>query len=295
MVVADVIRQLCANAHLGVQEPPALFALRDEENDDLIDDTNLARKIQAGRNFKLTASPLIEAAEMVDKLCSRDDRALKMATYTLQKLIREPVFTAEFLNRGGLNELLLIVHTFGSGNTLAYALASCQNLLESSDESLEGIDGAFIARVVQILVTQERINVCRPATAILKRLILSQAAPAQSTSTKASGSGSGPGFEVVYEQIRKEPSFLPTLVRRLGSADATLCVNSLSLLNSLMKYATSRLLDFLATELEKLKTSSAVAVSAKRQALHNKSCIHLLSGHFRPYLSSTAPHGLKLR
>lgn len=52
MVVSDVIRQLCANAHLGVQEPPALFALRDEENDDLIDDSNLARKIEAGTSFK---------------------------------------------------------------------------------------------------------------------------------------------------------------------------------------------------------------------------------------------------
>jgi hypothetical protein len=50
--VADVIRQLCANAHLGVQEPPALFALRDEEDEELVDDANMARKIAAGRNFK---------------------------------------------------------------------------------------------------------------------------------------------------------------------------------------------------------------------------------------------------
>lgn len=52
MMVADVVRQLCANAHLGVQEPPALFALRDEENDDLVEDSNLARKIQQGRALK---------------------------------------------------------------------------------------------------------------------------------------------------------------------------------------------------------------------------------------------------
>lgn len=50
--VVDVIRQLCANAHLGVQEPPALFALRDDENEELIDDNNMARKIEAGKNFK---------------------------------------------------------------------------------------------------------------------------------------------------------------------------------------------------------------------------------------------------
>lgn len=50
--VIDVIRQLCANAHLGVQEPPALFALRDEENEELVDDITLAKKIRAGRNFR---------------------------------------------------------------------------------------------------------------------------------------------------------------------------------------------------------------------------------------------------
>lgn len=52
MMVSDVIRQLCANAHLGVQEPPALFALRDEDDDELIDDGNLARKIESGASFK---------------------------------------------------------------------------------------------------------------------------------------------------------------------------------------------------------------------------------------------------
>ncbi|CDR99311.1 hypothetical protein, partial [Sporisorium scitamineum] len=91
--VQDVIRQLCANAHLGVQEPPALFALRDDDDDELIDDANMARKIEAGANFKLCSSPTIEAVEMVDKLSSRDDRTLKMATYTLQRLIRESAFT----------------------------------------------------------------------------------------------------------------------------------------------------------------------------------------------------------
>lgn len=50
--VSDVIRQLCANSHLGVQEPPALFALRDEETEELIDDGNMERKIRDGKSFK---------------------------------------------------------------------------------------------------------------------------------------------------------------------------------------------------------------------------------------------------
>lgn len=50
--VSDVIRQLCANSHLGVQEPPALFALRDEETEELVDDGNMERKIRDGKSFK---------------------------------------------------------------------------------------------------------------------------------------------------------------------------------------------------------------------------------------------------
>lgn len=147
MAVADVIRQLCANAHLGVQEPPALFALRDDDSDELIDDHNLAAKIRAAAAFKLTASPLIEAAEMVDKLSSRDEKALKMATYTLQKLIKEPPFVAEFMRRGGLNELVAVVLAYSSGNTLAYALTSCLNLLQTSELGWDIFDMRFVTKV----------------------------------------------------------------------------------------------------------------------------------------------------
>lgn len=99
--------------------------------------------------LRLTASPLIEAAEMVDKLSSPDDKILKMATYTLQRLIREPAFTAEFLRRGGLQELVSLVHALNSGNTLAYALTSCQNLFETNDVAVwqASVGGEFIAKV----------------------------------------------------------------------------------------------------------------------------------------------------
>ncbi|EPQ28461.1 uncharacterized protein PFL1_03764 [Pseudozyma flocculosa PF-1] len=274
--VQDVIRQLCANAHLGVQEPPALFALRDDETEELIDDANMARKIEAGANFKLTSSPTIEAVEMVDKLSSQDERVLKMATYTLQRLIREKPFIAEFLARGGLNELLHIIKTHGVGNTLAYALTSCQNLMESSDQGWDVIDGNFIAKVVYILASQERINVCRPATAILQKLVLSgpldaptdtagrvltegEAANANSSSGAAATRAYKYGFEPVYREIRAEPTFLQTLVHRLGSADTTLCLYSLSLLNSLIRNVTESLFEDFISEIERLDTPKAVA------------------------------------
>ncbi|CAO1637346.1 unnamed protein product [Sympodiomycopsis kandeliae] len=261
MMVSDVIRQLCANAHLGVQEPPALFALRDEENDELIQDSNLARKIQLGRNFKLTASPLIEAAEMVDKLSSPDERILKMATYTLQRLIREPAFTAEFLRRGGLQELVTVVHS-ASGNTLAYALTSCQNFFETNPDpdQWDNLGTEFIAKVVRILVSQERVNVCRPATAILKKFVVAEPSSLASDQPQTSDLKTlGYGFSCVYEKIHREPAFLTTLVHRLGSADATLCLYSLSLINSLMRHVTDSLFDEFTSELERLATSKAVA------------------------------------
>lgn len=245
---------------MGVQEPPALFALRDEETEELVDDDNLARKIDQGSSLKLTASPLIEAAEMIDKLSSRDDRILKLATYNLQRLIREPLFTSEFLRRGGLTELVGVVQALPGGNTLAYALVSVQNLLETKTEGWEDLGDEFIAKVVQTCVTQERINVCRPATAILKKLV--DSGPSQSTgseSTEDHDIVTAYGFEVVYARIQAEPNFLPTLVHRLSSADSTLCLYSLSFLNSLMTHVTESLFDNFTTELEKLQASSAVA------------------------------------
>lgn len=117
-------------------------------------------------------------------------------------------------------------------------------------------------QVVRILVSQERINVCRPATAILKKLVVSSSTPSKqpdTPQTPSTPSSSPHGFQAVYEKINKEPAFLTTLVHRLSSPDATLCLYSLSLLNSLMRHVTESLFDDFTSELEKLGTSKAVA------------------------------------
>jgi hypothetical protein len=261
--VSDVIRQLCANAHLGVQEPPALFALRDEEDEELIDDDNMARKIAAGRNFKLCSSPTMEAVEIVDKLSSTDERSLKLATYSLQRFIREKPFADEFLSRGGLEELVKLINSLESGNTLAYALTSVQNLIESREHGWETFDSTFIRKVVAILSTHERINVCRPATAILKKLVVSGSGAADpnggEVDTIHDAHKTRYGFDIVYKEIAQQPTFLQTLVKRLDSADTTLCMYSLSLINSLMRSATNTLFDAFAQELEQQGVSRAVA------------------------------------
>jgi engulfment/cell motility protein 1 len=243
-----------------VQEPPALFALRDEEDEELIDDSNMARKIEAGRNFKLCSSPTIEAAEMVDKLSSRDEKALKMATYTLQRLIRDKPFYDEFIHRGGVEELVAIALHLDGSNTLAYALTCIQNLIECCNEKWEVFDARFTQKVVNVLVHQERINVCRPATAILKKLVTAGSDSDTSKGSRSATPSSTPrlGFEIVYGEIQKEPNFLPTLMQRLGSADTTLCLYSLSLINSLMRHVSDSLFDAFTSELERLAISRAV-------------------------------------
>lgn len=113
---------------------------------------------------------------MVDKLSSRDEKVLKLATYTLQRLIRERAFSTEFVRRGGLTELksLIVTSNIGggggigngdtwrsnapmgpngngiSGNTLAYALSSVQNLMEGGTEGWEELGGDFISKVSMI-------------------------------------------------------------------------------------------------------------------------------------------------
>lgn len=49
LAVDDVIRQLCIN--LGIQDPPVLYALRDDE-DELVTDDNLRKKIRGKVNLK---------------------------------------------------------------------------------------------------------------------------------------------------------------------------------------------------------------------------------------------------
>jgi hypothetical protein len=97
------------------------------------------------------------------------------------------------------------------------------------------LDSSFISKVVQIIASpQALINVCRPATAILKRLV--EADPASAPGPlMASSSRSLPaappgsvycyGFDVVFEEMRKESGLLETVINRLGTADTALALN----------------------------------------------------------------------
>lgn len=106
-----------------------------------------------------------------------------------------------------------------------------QNLMEL-DYGWATLDDDFIFKVVQILSSpQSLINVCRPATAILKKLVeadpMSAPGPLLASSSKSPpapppGSVFRYGFQVVFEQMRKERGLLETVVSRLGSADTAM-------------------------------------------------------------------------
>lgn len=106
-----------------------------------------------------------------------------------------------------------------------------QNLMEL-DYGWASLDSAFIFKIVQILSSPHSpINVCRPATAILKKLV--EADPVSAHGPQLASSSKGPpapppdsvyryGFSVVFEQMRKERGLLETVVSRLGSADTAM-------------------------------------------------------------------------
>jgi engulfment/cell motility protein 1 len=115
-----------------------------------------------------------------------------------------------------------------------YALTAMKNLMDL-EYGWAALDSSFIFKVAQIIASpQSLINVCRPATAILKRLV--EADPASAPGPIVASSSRSPpvappgsvyryGFDVVFEQMRKEPGLLETVVNRLGTADTALALN----------------------------------------------------------------------
>jgi len=109
-----------------------------------------------------------------------------------------------------------------------------QNLMDL-DHGWADIDSSFIFKLVQILSSpQSLINVCRPATAILKKLVEADpvAAPGPLMASSSRHPPQAPpgsvyryGFNVVFEQMRREQGLLETVVSRLGSADTAMTLN----------------------------------------------------------------------
>ncbi|QRV88985.1 engulfment and cell motility-like protein [Ceratobasidium sp. AG-Ba] len=304
--VSDVIRQLCIN--LKVQEPPLLFALRDDQ-DELVTDDNLRRMIRDKANLKLVSSPVIEATEILERLHGSDKESLKHALFSLQKYIREHEFTQEFLKRDGLRELLKTIDT-STGNTLAYALTSMQNLMEH-EYGWDNLQSSFILRIVEIIANpQNPINVIRPATSILKRLVEADprfgpeiAALRSSSSTAAPsidllpmspapGSVYRYGFDPVWAQLQRSPSMLSVVVSRLNMAESGLALGGMMLINTLLSNASDAHASELIDELERLNIRNVVRrVMASHASADLSSSILDFQAHLMriTYLRKTTP------
>ncbi|PFH51834.1 hypothetical protein AMATHDRAFT_2737 [Amanita thiersii Skay4041] len=266
LTVDDVVKQLCIN--LKIKESSTNFALRDD-SDELVTNENLRKKIKSKAHLKLVNSPAREARETAEKLGNINDRSLKKTLFSLQRFIREEQFAKEFLNRGGLSSLVEVIHST-TGNTLAYALTAMQNLMDL-DYGWSQLDDIFISKVVQILSSPNSlINVCRPATAILKKLV--EADPMSSPITSLPSSSRSPpsvppdsvyqyGFQVVFKQMIKEKGLLETIVNRFGSADTVMVQHSMMLINSLLSHASDDYWEEFIAELEKMNIRKAVVVN----------------------------------
>lgn len=148
-------------------------------------------------------------------------------------LFQEPDFATEFLERGGLEALCDIIDKV-SGNTLAYALNSFTALIEQDDNVIRyAFTDAFVARIADIVVSETLATICRPATSILIQTISNKNATC--------------GYKQVMQQ--QPESLVSVLIQRLQSSDYILCLNSLTLLVSLLQHVPdehrSRLLELM--------------------------------------------------
>ncbi|KAI9141182.1 ELMO/CED-12 family-domain-containing protein [Paraphysoderma sedebokerense] len=245
-IIKDVV-----TFHLNIKGDPNAYCLRFLENDELVDEQKLRRKAKNGDVFKLVPSPMLEAKEFVEKLNNGDLAVQKMTIFSLQNRLKQKEFTNEFTLAGGVHAVMKVVKE-ASGNTLAYALSSLQNLMEH-DNGWDIFDIPFITRLVTILVTENMVNICRPCTGIVIKL------------TNADSSSSGAvkcyGFDIVHQAMTATgaSSVLPTLVQRLTASDFAVQVNSLILINTLFKHAiNSSYRESFVRELDQLETRKAV-------------------------------------
>lgn len=168
-----------------------------------------------------------------------------------------------------------------------YALTAVQNLMDL-EYGWSTLNDEFISQIVQILASpQSLINVCRPATAILKKFV--EADPANAPGPVMASSSRAPpqlspdsiyrfGFQCVFEQMQRGKGSLETVINRLGSADTAMALNryvsslsvaihslahrssSLMLINSLLSHVDDARWDEFISELEHLNVRKAVIV-----------------------------------
>ncbi|KAI7902057.1 ELMO/CED-12 family-domain-containing protein [Cokeromyces recurvatus] len=171
---------------------------------------------------------LSESSSNVNISTAKDDKSLKIATFSLQGYLKEKEFAAEFLERGGLGSLCDIIKN-STGNTLAYALNSFLSLMEH-DTGWESLEDDFIIHIAHVVVIEQLATIARPAIAILVKLVCATSDSVSSIRCY--------GYPTIHKAIEAEPTFITTLVDRLLSPEYMLSITSMSLLIVILKYVT---------------------------------------------------------
>ncbi|KAJ1568985.1 hypothetical protein HK405_011461 [Cladochytrium tenue] len=242
--LADVTKDIAMS--LGVGRQWSNYCLRHGDSDTLLSDKTLRKLVKDGDVLKFSTSPAQLARLDVKDLDSEDEIVVKRM---LNRKGKEEEFVDEFLALRGLERLQDMIVT-SQGNTLAYALTSLQNLMEHS-HGWDKFSSTFIRSLAAMFVKQNLVNICRPVTAILIKLV-------SSDPTAENSPIQCYGFDVVSNALSSQSSFLPTLVQRLLATDYILQLNSLHLVNILFRKATDRNRGEFVYQLDSLKIRQVV-------------------------------------
>ncbi|WVQ81129.1 hypothetical protein IAT38_003251 [Cryptococcus sp. DSM 104549] len=187
--VAYIVEIMAAS--FATKEHHITLCLRDEE-DTLVMQNNLPSKVYNHDVLKLSPSPATEALVVVTSLkaslhketigdstvdvpATADTIPLKLALFNLQKYIKEEEFAVEYLLRGGMKMLVRLLEKEDgglAGNSLAYALQGVRGILEF-ESGWGDLSDTFIDRVLTLLIDASQPNILRPATAIIRKLVIS--------------------------------------------------------------------------------------------------------------------------
>eukprot|EP00835_Amoeboradix_gromovi_P006661 NODE_834_length_3829_cov_0.219035.p1 type:complete len:725 gc:universal NODE_834_length_3829_cov_0.219035:3504-1330(-) len=197
------------------------------EDDSLLTEEYLKKKLEGNATLKITPSPAIETREAIEKLKSGDIGSIKFTVFALQKRLRERDYVTEFVNKDGFNAIKKVIMEV-SGNTLAYALVAL-NVLMEIDSGWDNFEDKFIEQLVSILVNESLFTISKPVTSIIIKIA--------NADDKSTGAVRCYGFDVLNKAMTAcgSANVISTLITRLSATDHLVQLSSLTLLNSLFK------------------------------------------------------------
>ena len=120
------------------------------------------------------------------------------------------------------------------------------------DASWKSLTPEFVETVAHIVASETLVTICRPATAILIKVVCAERMMPFTPS--AAQNEAIMGYPAIHRVLQQEPDLLPLLIQRLQSPDYVLCLNSLTLLTSMLKHVTD---DHRSELLEEIDNSNA--------------------------------------